>query len=77
MSYDPHSNDAMFSRVMQRLDSQDRTLNEILAEVKKTNGRVSSLETDREVMRSKTSMIAAGVSAVVGIVSWLAGIVWG
>lgn len=71
MSYDPNSNDSMLSRIMQRLDTQDETLKQILHEVKKTNGRVTAIETREEVARGKIAAISAVVSAVVGIASWL------
>jgi hypothetical protein len=71
MSYDPHSSDAMFSRVMTRLDKQDETLTQILAEVKKTNGRVTRLETENAVTKGKVAAVSALVSAVVGFAGWL------
>jgi hypothetical protein len=46
MSYDPNSPDAMFSRIMGRLDDQDKVLTRIEAQTTKTNGRVSKLETE-------------------------------
>lgn len=82
MSYDPHSPDAMFSRIIQRLDEQDRqardssaqfltVLGEIRDEVRKTNGRVSAIERWRDVITAKTAGIAAGASAVVSLALWL------
>lgn len=70
MTYDPNSTDAMFSRVLQRLDTQDATLTEILAEVRKTNGRVKSLEEWRLVTKVKVATLSALVSAVVGVAAW-------
>lgn len=71
MTYDPNSNDAMFSRVMQRLDQQDDTLKQILEQVKKTNGRVTTLETEGAVTKGKVAMVSALVSAAVGFAGWL------
>lgn len=71
MSYDPNSNDSMFSRVMSRLDSQDETLRQILAEVKRTNGRVTKLETTGEVTKAQIAVISVGVSSFIGAAGWL------
>ena len=71
MSYDPQSSDAMFSRVMQRLDNQDTTLDKILLEVRKTNGRVTSLETTRAVTRGQIALISLLVSGAFAFVSWV------
>lgn len=88
MPYDPHSTDSMFSKVLTRLDEQDRAasktnaeffliLNEIRAEAKRTNGRVTKLETAAEVGKAKIALIATGVSAAVGVVGWAAEILFG
>lgn len=71
MSYDPMSTDAMFSRVLQRLDTQDATLSAILAEVRRTNGRVSSLEEWRLTTKIKVATVSALVSAGVGGMAWV------
>jgi hypothetical protein len=73
--YDPHSMDAMFSRVLARLDSQDRILLEIRDEVKKTNGRVSSIEQWRTAMKARIAVIVGLVSAAATI-AWEAVKVW-
>lgn len=72
MSYDPNSQDSMFSRIMEKLDR-------IEAQTVKTNGRVTSneaeigqLKRDREVNKARTAGIAAGVSAVMGAIIWAA-----
>jgi hypothetical protein len=82
MTYDPNSNDAMFSRMNQRLDTQDDTLKLILAEVKNLRtdmhakivpleNRVSSLETDKAVTKGQIVAVSGVVSTVVGFVGWL------
>jgi hypothetical protein len=83
MSFDPHSTDAMFARVLARLDEQDRNtgktnaeflsvLGEIRTEARKTNGRVSGLERWRDIISAKVAVIAAGVSLLAGlIVQWI------
>lgn len=59
MNYDPESQDAMFSRILEKLENQEHTLKEIKDQVYKTNGRVNSLERDRWYQR--------GVVATIGI----------
>lgn len=71
MSYDPNSNDSMLSRIMGRLDSQDAALREILVEVKRTNGRVTAIETREAITKGKIAMVSATVSVVVGFIGWL------
>ena len=82
MSYDPNSTDAMFSRVLARLDEQDRAaiktnndflviLGEIRNEAKRTNGRVTELERWRDIITAKTAAIAGGISATIGAAAWL------
>lgn len=77
MSYDPNSTDSMFSRVMSRLDTQDETLKQILAEVKRTNGRVTSLETSRSVGKGQMAVISVVVTGTLGAASWLASHLFG
>lgn len=80
--FNANSSDAVFSRIMERLDVQNTVaqntraeflaiLGEIRDEVKKTNGRVRSLETWRTEVRAKYAVIAALVSAgVAWLVNW-------
>ena len=74
--FNPNSLDSMLTRVLSRLDEQDRTaektnadfllvLSEIRTEAQKTNGRVTKLERWRDVVTAKTSIIAAGLSLCV------------
>lgn len=70
MTYDPHSTDAMFSRILERLDAQDVTLHEIREGVRKMNGRVSGLERWRDIITAKTAGLALTVSTLVGILGW-------
>jgi len=83
MSYDPNSSDSMFSRVLTRLDEQDRNtsktnaeflliLNDIRSEARRTNGRVTKLETAQEVGKAKIAVLATAVSAAVGVAGWAA-----
>lgn len=71
MAYNPNSVDAMFGVVVTRLDEQDKTLEEILQQVQKTNARVTSLEQSREVGRAQVAIIAGIVSMAIGGTGWL------
>jgi len=70
MPYDPNSTDAMFGKVMTRLDQQDTTLNAILTEVKKTNGRVTKLETENAVTNGKIAVISSLVVGAAASAGW-------
>ena len=62
--FDPNSTDAVFARILQRLDAQDAALQRIETGVNKTNGRVNSLERDKWYQRgvvATISVLAAGV----------------
>jgi hypothetical protein len=59
--YNPNSTDSMFARVLQRMDAQDRILEEIRSQVTKTNGRVSVLEHEKWYQRGIIAAITCGV----------------
>jgi hypothetical protein len=65
----------MFSKLLTRLDNQDSTLSQILAEVKKTNGRVTALETAKAVAIGKVAVISIMVSGALGGAVWLIGLI--
>lgn len=54
----------MFSRILERMDNQDRILEEIREQVYKTNGRVTKLEQEKWFQR--------GIVAVVGVLGTMA-----
>ena len=64
-AYDPQSNDAMFSRVLSKLDEHSTILDEIKQQGISTEKRVSSLETLSESMKGKVAIVAALASAAV------------
>lgn len=81
MSYDEHSDDAMFSRIISRLDQQAKETNAFRAdllsvltdvrnEVKLTNGRVRGLERWRDVITAKVAATSAVVSFLMGGIAW-------
>lgn len=68
MKVDPNSVDYMFGKIMTILEAQDQssaawriqttaTVNGILEEAKKTNGRVTGLERLRDVTKGKLAVI--------------------
>lgn len=59
--YNPNSPDSMFARVLQRMDAQDKILEEIRTQVTKTNGRVSVLEHEKWYQRGIIAAITGGV----------------
>jgi hypothetical protein len=86
-SYDPHSHHALFSRIIQRLDAQDREshahreevksmLTDIRTETRLTNGRVSKLERWVDTSKAKVAGAAMVVSLIVSLVAWLVNRYW-
>jgi hypothetical protein len=70
MTYDPHSDDSMFSKIMTRLDALDAKLDRIEDQTIKTNGRVGGLERWRDVITAKVAVISAATSFVMGGIAW-------
>ena len=69
--FDPNSHDAMFATILARMDNQDHKLDEILAHVEKTNGRVTALEWWRDLVKAKVALVSAGISAAVATGAWI------
>jgi hypothetical protein len=67
--YDPNSTDAMFSRILQRLDTISATTERTEEQAKITNGRVTALENEKWRQRGIVSGIA-GCATVVGHWVW-------
>lgn len=51
-----------FQRWMEHLSDQNK---QILAEQRKTNGRVTKLETEQAVMKRVVALVSAGISVLV------------
>lgn len=66
----PNSLDATLSRILANQDEASRKSDAILEQVMKTNGRVTRLETWREVIAGKMGLISAGVAAIVSFGAW-------
>jgi hypothetical protein len=81
-AYDPQSQNAMFSRIIQRLDQQDRDsaihrsevtgiLTEIRTETRKTNGRVTTIEQWINTTKAKVALVVLIGSIFVSAAAWL------
>lgn len=68
--FNPHSRDAMFATILERLKAQDGVLEEISAGVKTTNGRVTALEQWKAVLKAKVTLVAGGISSAIALAAW-------
>lgn len=80
--FNPHSHNAMFATILGEIKSlreeatewrreTGETLTSILAEQKKTNGRVTALEFFRKMLRLKVVMISGFAGMAVSSVGWV------
>lgn len=80
--FNPRSGDAMFARVLERLDQQDRDaerrereskehLTRIETQVRVTNGRVTALENWKIAVNAKVALVASGISVFVAFCGWI------
>ena len=69
--FHPNSLDSTLSRILANQAEASRKSDAILEQVIKTNGRVTRLETWREVIAGKMGLISAGVAAVVSVGAWV------
>jgi hypothetical protein len=87
MSYDENSNDAMFSRIIAKLEEQDRTserargemisrLERIEGQTIKTNGRVGNLEKWQTEMKARVGLVALLVSGIGTLATMLIKKIW-
>lgn len=68
--YNPNSSDSMFARVLQRMDAQDRMLEEIRTQVTKTNGRVTALEHERWHQRGIMAALTIAITVGWEYIKW-------
>jgi len=64
MTYDPNSDDAMFSRIEQKLEELLARTARIEQQTIKTNGRVTLLETWQTDVRARIAVVALVVSGL-------------
>lgn len=64
MSYDPHSPDSMFSRIMEKLENQDRVLDAIKDQTGKTREDVDALIQEKWYQRGIIAGISVAASAI-------------
>ena len=69
--FHPHSIDSTLSRILANQDECGRKQDAILEQVIKTNGRVTRLETWREVIAGKMAIVSSGVAAIVSVFAWV------
>ena len=85
--FNPNSADAVFARLIERMDQQDLTasatrveflaiLGEIKDEVKKTNGRVSDFEAWRTDVKARVAVVSGAISLGIGAAVWLIERLW-
>ena len=77
MSYDPKSNDAMFSRIEQKLEELLTRSQRIEEQTTKTNGRVSRLENWQTDIRARIAIIALVVSGCGTVAMLVLNRLWG
>jgi|688.fasta_scaffold70176_2 hypothetical protein len=67
MSFDPHSNDAMFAKVLAKLDEHGVVLKEIREAGQQTEREIETLKSWRDNFQGRITVIAALVSIASGI----------
>lgn len=67
MPFDPHSSDAMFAKVLAKLDEQSAMLSEMRENGRSIENEIAGLKSWRDTFEGKVTVIAALVSAGVGI----------
>ena len=71
--FNPHSLNATLARIIANQEEAARKADAILVQVVKTNGRVTALETWREVITAKMVLLSGGVAGVISLGAWLLG----
>lgn len=67
MSFDPNSTDAMFAKVLSKLEEQSAMLTEMRENGRVIETEIAGLKSWRDTFEGKVTVIAALVSAGVGI----------
>jgi hypothetical protein len=75
MAYDPNSPDAMFAKILQKLEQQNehayQTHNEYLEIFSELRKDIIDLKTWKSNMEGRSAMIALLISASTGVITWL------
>lgn len=69
MTFDPHSNDAMFAKVLAKLDEHGAMLKEIKEQGTRSEQRIAMLEAWRDELKGRVAVLAV----IVSILATLAG----
>jgi len=68
--FDPHSHDAMFTKLIYRIDQVESICREIRDVVHKDSARVTDLENDRKIRAVLRKNVFAGVVMLGGLAGW-------
>lgn len=68
MTFDPHSNDAMFAKVLAKLDEHGAMLKEIKEQGSRSEHRIAMLEAWRDEFKGRVAVLAVLVSALATII---------
>lgn len=69
--FNPNSINATLSRIMAAQEEMNRKADRIIAQVERTNGRVTKLEIWKAIVGAQTALIASAVASVVAVVGWV------
>lgn len=64
MTFDPHSNDAMFAKVLAKLDEHGAMLKDIKEQGQRSEQRIALLEAWREELKGRVAVLAVIVSVL-------------
>lgn len=75
MSFDPHSTDAMFAKVLAKLDEQAAMLSEIRENSRLTENEIAGLKSWRDEFKGKITILAVLASfGATLLMHWLLGL---
>jgi hypothetical protein len=69
-AYEPNSIDATLARIIANQEAADRKSDAILDQVTRTNGRVTKLETWRDLITAKVATVSAAIAAAFSGLMW-------
>lgn len=72
-AFDPNSENAMFAKIMAKLEEHDEKFDEILKNDEEIEGRVRSLEEEKWTRHGASGIISVAVAAFVAWVQRLGG----